>query len=242
MKNVKHRVVIITCKRSLAWDYLITFLEKVFQSCSVFYFTFICIFVALLWLLCSHLGNANHLWFMGHLDCVCSCFVSSDQWKAAETDSSTLCFLHSKFLLICHPPPSIILHTPLFAFHYLGFILQIWGIPPIFWFFSLCMPNWFLILVEWPAAEGTWFAGGDSKTFLLCHLLILCPRLRECTCPLSSSSLLQGRAPGFLFGVEDKHGASHLPLSLPVKRTWRNRCFPPRGFIWMTILAVGFCN
>lgn len=104
IKNVKYRVVISTCKRSLACDYLITFLDKIFQNCSGFYFTFICIFVAMLWLLCSHVGNANHLWFMGHLDCICSCFVSSEQWKAAETDSSTLCFLCSKFLLICHPP------------------------------------------------------------------------------------------------------------------------------------------
>lgn len=198
--------------------------------------------MATLWLLCSHLGNANHLWFMGHFDWVCSCFVSSEQWRAAEADSSTLCFLHSKFLLICRSPTIIFLHTPLFAFPYLGLSCEYEEFPKLTQFFSPCMPNWYLILVEWPAAKSTRFVGGDSKTSLLCRPLILCPGLRGCTCPFPLHHFSRERAPGFLCGAEDKHAASHLPFSLPAKRVWHNRCFPPRGFLWMAILAVGFCN
>lgn len=124
------------------------------------------------WLLCSHLGNANHLWFMGHFDWLCSCFVSSEQWKAAETDSSTLCFLHSKFLLICHPPPSIILHTALFAFPFLGFILQIWGIPlahtiilPLYAKLKYWWSDW---LLRAPGLLGVTAKPSSSATFLSC--------------------------------------------------------------------------
>lgn len=83
----------------------------------------------MLWLLCSLLGNTNHLWFMGHFDWVCSCFVSSEQWKAAERDSSTLSFLNSKSFLICHPPSSIILHTPFVCIPLSWLYLQILVIP-----------------------------------------------------------------------------------------------------------------
>lgn len=70
--------------------------------------------------------------------------------------------------------------------------------------FYPCMPNWYLILMKWPAAESTRFVGGDSKASLLCCILILCIRLRKCKCPLSSSSLLQGEGTWFVSPLVQK--------------------------------------
>lgn len=47
----------------------------------------------------------------------------------------------------------------------------------------------------------------------------------------------RGSASGFPFSAKNEHTAFHLPLNLSVKRIWHNRCFPPRCFLWMAILA-----
>lgn len=274
---------------------------------------------------------------------VCSCFVSPEQWKVAEIDSSTLCFLHSKSLLFCHLPPLIILQTqpPRLRSLSLALSCECMKFPRLTSSRSPCLPNWHLIQAESPAAQSIRLVGGDSKTSPLCRFAFLMPQTwragptaaaegaralhghqpwlgragerhgRAASVHVSSSSGLlvmaaatdqlfttfpgalwlssspffppsHGRsdpapsppgseirfcphclqawsqlsphvrfhlhhssresAPGFPFSAENEHAASHLPLSLSIKRSWHNRCFPPRCLVWMAILAVIFCN